>query len=149
MTTSRSASRSQDQPPAKASLSPAAVSTAGKPAGKPWWRRWSDPVVVATVVASLTAAFVMVAAAGFQSVKGDVRDSEARLHEEVRTSEARLTERIQTTEARLREEIQASEARVNKRIDGGKEEIQAVNRRLDAMNDKMDRLLETLLASQS
>ena len=138
MTTSRSASRSQDQPPAKASLSPAAVSTAGKPAGKPWWRRWSDPVVVATVVASLTAAFVMVAAAGFQSVKGDVRDSEARLHEEVRT-----------TEARLREEIQASEARVNKRIDGGKEEIQAVNRRLDAMNDKMDRLLETLLASQS
>ena len=98
--------------------------------------------MVATVVASLTAAliaaFVMVAAAGFQSVKGDVRDSEARLHEEVRT-----------TEARLREEIQASEARVNKRIDGGKEEIQAVNRRLDAMNDKMDRLLETLLASQS
>ncbi|MYF36509.1 MAG: hypothetical protein F4226_06920 [Synechococcus sp. SB0678_bin_12] len=82
MTTSQSGSKSQDQPPAKAAPSPA---------GKPWWRRWSEPVVVATVVASLTAAliaaFVMVAAAGFQSVKGDVRDSEARVHEEVRTSE--------------------------------------------------------------
>ena len=54
----------------------------------------------------------MVAAAGFQSVKEDVRDSEARVHEEVRTSEAKL-----------HEEIQASEARVNK----GKEEVQAVN----------------------
>ena len=88
MTTSQSGSRSQDQPPAKAYPSPGAD---GKPGGKPWWRRWSDPVVVATVVASLTAAliaaFVMVAAAGFQSVKGDVRDSEARVHEEVRTSE--------------------------------------------------------------
>ena len=58
-----------------------------KPAAKPWWWRWSDPVV--------------------------------------------------------------SEARLNKRIDGVKEEIRAVNHRLDAMNDKMDRLLETLLASKS
>ena len=91
--------------------------------------------MVATVVASLIIAFVMVAAAGFQSVKGGVRASEARLHEA-----------IQTSETKLREEIHASETRLNKRIDdlrlGFKGEVKAVNDRLDAMDDKLDRLLE-------
>ncbi|MXW39976.1 MAG: hypothetical protein F4Z75_02235, partial [Synechococcus sp. SB0668_bin_15] len=145
-------------------------------ARKPWWRRWSEPIVVATIFGSLIAVFVMSGAAGFQSIKGDihasearvheeVRTSEARLHEEIQSSEARLTERIQanemmiqTTEVKLRDEIHASEARLNKRIDDLREdfkdlrgefkaEIGSVNDRLDAMNDKMDRVLETLLAS--
>ena len=64
MTSNPLASKSQDQPPAKAAPLPAAVPTAAKPAAKPWWRRWSDPVVVATAIVAFIAALVMVAAAG-------------------------------------------------------------------------------------
>ena len=38
---------------------------------------------------------------------------------------------------------------MNKRIDNLKGEMKAVDNRLEEMNDKMDRLLEIVLASQS
>ena len=110
-----------------AAPSPGAVPTAATP----WWRRWSEPIVVVTVIVSLVAALAAGAVAEFSSVKADVHASEARIHEDIRTSEARL-----------HEEIQASEARVNKRIDEVAIEIRTVN-------DKLDRLLETLLATKS
>ncbi|MXW39861.1 MAG: hypothetical protein F4Z75_01645, partial [Synechococcus sp. SB0668_bin_15] len=77
MTSSTPASKPQNQPPALASPSLASAPSTGKP----WWRRWSEPIVVATVVIAL----IMGAAAGFQSIKGDIHASEARVHEEVRT----------------------------------------------------------------
>ncbi|MXZ82996.1 MAG: hypothetical protein F4Z10_04785, partial [Synechococcus sp. SB0666_bin_14] len=116
MTSSTPASKSQEQRQPSAVGSPSAGAVPGSDR-KPWWRRWSEPIVVATVFGSLIAVFVMSGAAGFQSIKGDIHASEARVHEEVSTSEARLHEEIQTTETRLRDEIHASEARLNKRID--------------------------------
>jgi len=56
---------------------------------------------------------------------------------------------IQTSEARLREEIQASEARQNKRADELKTDIRAMNERLDAMNERLGRVLETLPAAKA
>ncbi|MXZ82909.1 MAG: hypothetical protein F4Z10_04325, partial [Synechococcus sp. SB0666_bin_14] len=140
MTSSTPASKSQEQRQPSAVGSPSAGAVPGSDR-KPWWRRWSEPIVVATVFGSLIAVFVMSGAAGFQSIKGDIHASEARVHEEVSTSEARLHEeiqssearlteriqanemRIQTTEVKLRDEIHASEARLNKRIDDLREDF--------------------------
>ena len=163
------------------------------PGGKtPWWRRWLEPILVVTIIAALVTALVTGGSMAFQSLKGDIHASEARisaridrlavrvrtgeasLHEEIQASEASLHEEIQASEARLHEEIQASEARQNKRIDEVKTEIRDVKTEIrdvkteirdvktelkqdnaelkadvKAMDNKMDRVLEALVAAKS
>ena len=101
----------------------------------------------------------------------EVRISEARLYKEIQASEGRLHEEIQASEARLSEEIQASEARQNKRTDEVKEEIKDLRVEIkdlrtelkqdnaelraefkadmSAMDNKLDQVLEVLLADKS
>lgn len=69
---------------------------------------------------------------------------------ETKASEGRLKEEVKASEAGLKEEIKASEARLNKRIDELRAdmnqqiaELRADNR---ALGEKMDRLLDALLA---
>jgi len=71
-------------------------------------------------VIALVIALVSIGVVGFQSLKGDIRDTEARLREEIRASEARLTEEI----SKRREDIRA-------------------------LSDELDRVLESLLAARS
>ena len=188
MTSSTPASSPKEQSPAKAA--PSAVQT---PSPLLWWRqRWLEPIVVATVIISLVTALATGVVAEFQSVKGEIQASEARVTERIQAtemriqasearvteriqatemriqaSEARVTERIQATEMRIQateariqasetrliEALQASEARQNKRIDDLGAEMrqdgEAFKTEIKAMNDKLDRLLETLLAAKS
>jgi len=92
-----------------------------------WRRRWLEPIVVVTIIIALATTLATGVMAEFRSVKTD----------------------IQTSEARLREEIQASEARQNKRADELKTDIRAMNERLDAMNERLGRVLETLPAAKA
>ena len=75
-------------------------------------------------------AFVSVGVVVFQALKGDIRDVEAR-----------LTAEITRVRTELREEIRASEARQRKDLRALAEEVQA-------LSDKLDRVLESLLAAQ-
>ncbi|MCY4332835.1 MAG: hypothetical protein OXC96_10150 [Cyanobacteria bacterium MAG CAR1_bin_15] len=77
------------------------------------WRQWREHAIASPIVTALVIALVSIDVVGFQSLKGDIRN----------------------TEARLREEIQASEARQ-------REDIRA-------LSDKLDRVLESLLAARS
>ena len=107
------------------------------------------------------AALVTGGSVAFQSLKGDIHASEARISARI----DRLAVRIGTVEAGLHEEIQASEARQSQRIDEVKAEIKDVRaeirdvktelkqdngeRKADmrAMDNKLDRVLEALPAA--
>ena len=102
----------------------------GPPARDPWWRQWLEPAVAAAIITTLVIALVSIAVAGFQSLKGDMRDMEARLSEDIIAVETRLTKAIAASEARQREDLKDFKA-----------EIKADNR---ALNDKLDRVLESL-----
>jgi len=59
--------------------------------GEPWWRQWFGPGVAATIISALVIALVTVGVAGFNSLKGDIRDlkldnmaSETRLREDMK-----------------------------------------------------------------
>ncbi|MCY4332714.1 MAG: hypothetical protein OXC96_09520 [Cyanobacteria bacterium MAG CAR1_bin_15] len=125
-------SNPKDHPPVKAAPSVAATPWTA------WRRRWLEPIVVVTIIIAWATTLATGVMAEFRSVKTDIQTSEARLHEE-----------IQTSEIRLREEIQASEARQNKRTDELKTDIRAMNERLDAMNERLGRVLETLPAAKA
>ncbi|MCY4173052.1 MAG: hypothetical protein OXF25_03105 [Cyanobacteria bacterium MAG CAR3_bin_5] len=86
--------------------------TANPPMRNPW-RQWREYAIASPIVTALVIALVSIGVVGFQSLKGDIRN----------------------TEARLREEIQASEARQRGDI--------------RALSDKLDRVLESLLAARS
>jgi len=94
--------------------------TADSPARDPWWRQWGEPAIASPIITALVIALVSIGVVGFQSLKGDIRDTEARLREEIRASEARLTEEI----SKRRENIRA-------------------------LSDELDRVLESLLAARS
>ena len=55
----------------------------GPPTRDPWWRQWLEPAVAGAIITALVIALVSVGVAGFQSLKGDMRDMEARLSEEI------------------------------------------------------------------
>ena len=150
---------------------PAVAAPVGQALG---WRRWLEPILVATIIVALLTALVSGGVAMFQSVKDDLRSvrndivaAETRLDERIDRVSARIDRvgtRIEASEVKLREEIQASEARQNKRIDEVKAEIKDVRteikdvrtelkqdnaeRKADrmAMNNKLDRVLEALPA---
>ncbi|KKZ09996.1 MAG: hypothetical protein TQ37_10300 [Candidatus Synechococcus spongiarum 15L] len=118
------------------------------PARIPWWRQWLEPVVAGAIISALVIALVSVGVAGFQSLKGDIRDVETRLSDEIIATETRLTEKIEAvkmdvtaTEARLSKAIAASEARQRQDLQDFKAEVKADNR---ALNEKLDRILERL-----
>ena len=78
-----------------------------------WLRQWGEPVVAGPIITALVISLASIGVVGFQSLKVDMRDTEARLSEQI---------------SRLREEIRASEDR--QRED------------LRILSDKLDRLLE-------
>ena len=146
----------------------------GPPTRDPWWRQWLEPAVAVAIITALVIALVSVGVAGFQSLKGDMRDMEARLSEEIIAVETRLTQKIEAvkmdaiatetrlsedivatetrlsedivaTETRLSTAIAASEARQREDLKDFKAEIKADNR---ALNDKLDRVLESLPATR-
>lgn len=153
MTSGTPTSKSEQQ-------TPAVAAPVGPKPEKPWWRRWMEPILAVTIIAALLTALVTGGVVAFQSLKGDIHASEARVSARI----DRLAVRIGTVETSLREEIQASEARQNQRILELKEEIQASearqNQRIDelrqdnaelkadlrVMDNKLDRVLEALPA---
>ena len=78
-----------------------------------WRCQWGEPVVAGPIITALVISLVSIGVVGFQSLKVDMRDTEARLSEQI---------------SRLREEIRASEDR--QRED------------LRILSDKLDRLLD-------
>ena len=203
MTSSTPTSKSKSE-----QQTPAVAAPVGLKPEKLWWRRWMEPILVVTIVAALLTALVTGGAVAFQSLKGDIHASEARvsaridrlavrigtveaslrediraveanlheeiktvetslrediravetsLHEEIKTVEANLREdiraveaslheEIKTVEASLHEDIQASEARQNRRIVELKEEIQASEAR---QNQQIVELKEEIQASEA
>ena len=142
----------------------------GPPARVPWWRQWLEPAVAAAIITALVIALVSVGVAGFQSLKGDMRDMEARLSTDIIAVETRLSKAIVATETRLTQKIEevkmdaiatetrlsealaASEARQQEGLKDFKQdlkdfkaEVRADNR---ALNDKLDRVLESLPAAK-
>ena len=105
----------------------------------PWWRRWLEPVVAVAIVTVLVMALVMLGVAGFQSLKGDIAASEARQTEAIVASETRQKEAIVASEVRQREDLKELKADLK----GDMADLRADNR---ALSDKLDRVLETLLA---
>ena len=65
------------------------------------------------------------------------------LKEEIQASEARQNQQI----VELKEEIQASEARQNQRIDELRQDNAELKADLRVMDNKLDRVLEALLAA--
>ena len=157
MTSGTPTSKSEQQ-------TPAVAAPVGLKPEKPWWRRWMEPILVVTIVAALLTALVTGGAVAFQSLKGDIHASEARvsaridrlavrigtveasLREDIRAVEASLREEIKTVEASLHEDIRASEARQNRRIVELKEEIQASEAR---QNQQIVELKEEIQASEA
>ncbi len=157
MTSGTPTSKSEQQ-------TPAVAAPVGPQPEKPWWRRWMEPILAVTIIAALLTALVTGGVVAFQSLKGDIHASEARvsaridrlavrigtveasLHEEIRTVETSLREDIRAVEANLREEIQAGEARQNQRIDELREDNAELKADLGVMDNKLDRVLEALPA---
>ena len=164
MTSGTPTSKSEQQ-------TPAVAAPVGPKPEKPWWRRWMEPILAVTIIAALLTALVTGGVVAFQSLKGDIHASEARvsaridrlavrigtveasLHEDIRAVEANLHEDIQAGEARqnqriveLKEEIQASEARQNQRIDELRQDNAELKADLGVMDNKLDRVLEALPA---
>ncbi len=168
MTSGTPTSKSEQQ-------TPAVAAPVGPQPEKPWWRRWMEPILAVTIIAALLTALVTGGVVAFQSLKGDIHASEARvsaridrlavrigtveasLHEEIRTVEtslrediraveANLREEIKTVEANLHEDIQAGEARQNQRIVELKEDIQASEAK---QNQRIMELKEDIQASEA
>ena len=83
---------------------------------------------------TLSAAFIALFVAVVQGLKGDIRASEARLENAVQS---------------LKEDIRASEVRQDKRIGEVREEIKELRTKMEALENKLDRVLESLLAVKS
>ena len=102
------------------SSSPVSKSDEGVPPKRePWWRRWLEPVVAGAVISSLLLSLVTVGVVGFQSLKGDLRDVDARLRADMKEFRSEVKEDIKELKA----------------------EVKADNR---ALNEKLDRVLERL-----
>ncbi|MDE0647418.1 MAG: hypothetical protein F4Y87_02070 [Synechococcus sp. SB0665_bin_28] len=111
------------------------ATTGGVPSvEEPWWRQWLGPGVAATIISALIIALVTVGVAGFNSLKGDMRD----LKSDMRDMGAMLGQQIEM----LKLDTMASETRLRQDI----KELRADNR---ALNDKLDRLLESFLAART
>ena len=118
-----------------------------------WWREWLKPIVVVAVISVLVGSVTLVAnvgAAAFQSLKADIRDGNAQLHEEIRASNAQLREEIRgvreelkASEARLREEIKASEARQRQDLREVRTELKVDNQ---VLAKRLDQVLESSTA---
>ena len=125
-----------------------APSTPEPSARDTWWRQWLEPAVAGAVITALMIALISIGVAGFQSLKGDIRDTEIRLNQQIDTvkmdivaTEARLNQQIDA----VKMDIVASEARQRQDLKDLKAELKADNR---ALSDKLDRVLETLLAAR-
>ena len=94
------------------------------------WRQWGEPAAASPIITALVIALVSVGVVGFQSLKGDIR-----------AVEDRLTTEISRVRKEIREEIRASEARQQ-------EGLRALSEDVKALSDKLDRVLESLLAAQ-
>ena len=161
MVSSAPAGKSEEQPP----------TIVGAPARAPLWRQWLEPAVAGAVISALVIALVSVGVAGFQSLKGDIRDTETRLTQQIEAvkvnivatetrlsegivaTEARLSESIATTDAKFGKTIAATEARLSESIAASEarqredlKDLKADNR---ALSDKLDRVLESLLAAKT
>ena len=141
----------------------------------PWWRRWSEPVVAVTIIVSLIAALTMAGVTVFQSLNEDINSSEARLLEAVKLAEIRQETRLNEVKTELKEDIaelrkgfkeDIVEIRKDFKEDIAglrkdfkediveirkdfKEDIAELKVDSRAMNEKLDRVLEALLAAQS
>ena len=108
---------------------------------EPWWRQWLGPGVAATIISALIIALVTVGVAGFNSLKGDMRDLKSDMRDlksDMRDMGAMLGQQIEM----LKLDTMASETRLRQDI----KELRAGNR---ALNDKLDRLLESFLAART
>ena len=144
----------------------------GVPAGgEPWWRQWFGPGVAATIISALVIALVTVGVAGFNSLKGDIRDlkldnmaSETRLREDMKDFRAEVKEDFTDLRAEIkgdmkdfRTEVKGDFADLKAEIKGDFVDFRADLRadladlRADnrALNDKLDRVLEVFLAGKS
>ncbi|MYG38699.1 MAG: hypothetical protein F4162_06985 [Synechococcus sp. SB0676_bin_10] len=90
------------------------------------WRQWGEPAVASPIITALVISLVSIGAVAFQALKADIRAVETRLI---------------TVEATLREEIRASEARQ-------RGDVTALRGDVTALSDKLDRVLENLLAAR-
>ena len=97
--------------------------------------------MAAAIITALVIALVSVGVAGFQSLKGDMRDMEARLSKDIIAVETRLSEAIAASEARQREGLKD----FKQDLKDFKAEVRADNM---ALNDKLDRVLESLPATK-
>ncbi len=109
---------------------------------------WTRPEMLIPF-GGLVVAFGGLLLATCQFLKSEIKDSETRLREEVKASEARLREEMtkhreemKAGEARLREEMKAGEARQREALSEVKEELKG-------LGDKLDRVVESLLASRA
>ncbi|MCY3538067.1 MAG: hypothetical protein F4226_05845 [Synechococcus sp. SB0678_bin_12] len=102
---------------------------------------WIQPEMLIPF-AGLLVAFGGLLLATCQFLKSEIKDSETRLREEMKASEDRLREEMKANEVRLREEMKAGEARQ-------REALLEVKGELKALGDKLDRVVESVLASRS
>ena len=162
MASSTPTSKSEQQLPTEQQLPAMAV-----PVGQPsWWRRWLEPILVVTIIVALFTAVVTGGVAMFQSVKGDLHSVKGDINSvkvDIRAVETRVGERID----RVSERIEASEARQTKRIDEVRAEVKEVRAEvkevraelkqdnaeikadMKAMDNKLDRVLEAVLAAKA
>ena len=147
--------------------SPPTPNTEAQPTSAPsvqssWWREWLKPIVVVAVISVLIGSVTLVAnvgAAAFQSLKADIRDGNAQLHEEIRASNAQLREEIRISNTQLREEIRgvreeirevreelkASEARQRQDLREVRAELKVDNQ---VLAERLDRVLESSMAAR-
>lgn len=78
------------------------------------WQQWAEPAIASPIITALAIALVSVGVAGFQSLKGDIRDTEAH-----------LTEEIQASEARQREDLRALSDKLDRLLDPSSTEAEA------------------------
>ena len=108
---------------------------------------WAQPEMLIPF-GGLLVAFGGLLLATCQFLKSEIRDSETRLREEMKASEVRLREEMQTSEVRLREEMKVSEVRQREALSDVKGEIRMLKGELKGLGDKLDRVVESLLARQ-
>ena len=135
--------------------------TTGLPAaGDPWWRQWFGPAVAATIISALVIALATVGGTGFNSLKGDVRDlklditaSETRVREDVKAFRAEVKDDLAGLRTDSKEEMKVFRAEVKEDMKEFRTEVKAdlagLRAENRALNDKLDRILEVVLAGQS
>ena len=137
----------------------------------PWWRQWFGPGVAATIISALVIAPVTVGVTGFNSLKDDIRDlklditaSEIRVREdmkafraEIKVDLAGLRTEVKGDMKDFRTEVKADLASLRTEVKGDMKDfrmevkadladLRADNR---VLNDKLDRVLEVVLADKS